>query len=143
MKTSAGSGGFHLGTLHIDIIVDMNVKTFVVTLFIACAYAAWPNLAKAFKVGGGLVNAMVVAVTAMIVFLMARSEIAQCVSLSRGKLLAIFLFGVANGLAVYLFGEFVAKADVATGMFQGAVFALVVLLAPLADWLVTRHIPTW
>lgn len=121
----------------------LNLKTFGAAIFIAAAYDAWPNLAKALKINGGLVAVVATAVTLGVISIISHRDIARLGSVSVSAIAWMLAVGLANGAAVYLYGQQAADQNVSTGMFLATVFAIQVILAPLADWLVTRSVPIW
>lgn len=121
----------------------MKVITLGITVYIAFVYSVWPLLAKRFNLSGDLVNVMVCGMTFSIILLGALKEVRHCGSLSPVQWITILLLGVGNGVAVLLFGRFVARPDVPTGMFVAMVFGLVVVFTPIVDFLVTHYKPTW
>lgn len=120
----------------------MDIKTFLLAVFIAAAYVGWPNLAKPLGIKPGLVPFMVIVVALVVVVIMAPKDIAELRTISARALLVVFAFAVANGLAIYFYADKAADKNIQTGMFLVTVFILQMAFAPIADWLITGMKPS-
>ena len=114
----------------------MNLATFSITVFIAAAYVAWPNLSKPLGVSPGLIAFIVIVAALVVILITAPREIAQIRTMPPKAMFWIVAIAIANGVAIYLQASRAADPHIATGIFLVTIFLLQTAFAPIVDWLI-------
>ena len=114
----------------------MDLRTFLIALYVAASYVAWPKLGKALGIKeAGLIAIMVIVIALVVNLLISHQEIPRIKTIPAKALIWILAVCIANGIAIYLQAYKTNDPKIPTWIFLDALFAFEIWLAPFADWL--------
>jgi drug/metabolite transporter (DMT)-like permease len=117
----------------------MNFNTVLTALFIGIAYASWPIVSKYSKASPGWLGVIVMVGTTLVVLLSLIKNLSKT-SIPPGKsFLFLAIASIINGFGVYLYILKSADQSIPIGLFVTIVCLVMVVYAPLFDWLLNKQ----
>ncbi len=120
----------------------MNFGSILMMVFIAIAFIGWPIVGKYSGASGAWIGTIMLIATTLVTGTLSLKEMARS-SFPPTKAVAMLIAaGMMNGLAVYLYARKSSSPTVSTATFIVTVTVLMIVFAPILDWLFNGSIPS-
>jgi len=121
----------------------MNIWTISIALFIAFGFVGWPIVGSYSRVCGGWVGTVVLTSTAITVAMFSFRQLNSIPVPNTKAMILLLVAGIINGLAVYLYSSKITDTNVPAAVFVVMVSILMVVVAPLLNWLLNDAVPNF
>jgi drug/metabolite transporter (DMT)-like permease len=120
----------------------MSIQYFLSLVFIAFGFVGWPIIGSYSGASGGWVSVILCASTMITVTLFSIKELSGIPIPATKALVLLFIAGAFNGLAVCFYSIKITDASISTAVLVVTVSILMVMAAPILDWLIKGAIPS-
>lgn len=119
----------------------MNLTSLLTAVMIAVGFVGWPVIGKYSKASGAWVGTFAMVVTTIVVAIISHRQLFLSTP-SPKAFLVLTLAAVVNGVAVCLYSAKTTDPSIQSGAFVVVVATLMVIFAPILDWILNGSIPS-